>query len=150
MGLFVFGATVIVTALVLTALWVKETLAWAHAEGARHAAGKSTGPTPRFPQNISGQPTTWEVFYAHVLARQAHGGLEPGRFGREIRRCADLGRVPGVSLRARLKSRLHGWVVGVYGFVWGGSQFFTGRLSDRIGRQKRSCGHVDLQVLASR
>jgi MFS family permease len=27
-----------------------------------------------------------------------------------------------------------GWVVGVYGFVWGGSQLFTGRLSDRIGR----------------
>ena len=27
-----------------------------------------------------------------------------------------------------------GWVVGVYGFVWGGSQLFTGRLSDRVGR----------------
>ena len=27
-----------------------------------------------------------------------------------------------------------GWIVGVYGFVWGGSQLFTGRLSDRIGR----------------
>lgn len=29
-----------------------------------------------------------------------------------------------------------GWVVGIYGFVWGGAQFFTGRLSDRIGRQR--------------
>ena len=29
-----------------------------------------------------------------------------------------------------------GWVVGVYGFVWGGSQFFTGKLSDRIGRKQ--------------
>jgi MFS family permease len=29
-----------------------------------------------------------------------------------------------------------GWVVGVYGFVWGMSQFFTGHLSDRIGRKK--------------
>ncbi|TXT38119.1 MAG: hypothetical protein FD135_3077 [Comamonadaceae bacterium] len=27
-----------------------------------------------------------------------------------------------------------GWVVGTYGFVWGGSQFFTGKLSDHIGR----------------
>ena len=27
-----------------------------------------------------------------------------------------------------------GWIVGVYGFVWGGSQLFTGRLSDHIGR----------------
>ena len=29
-----------------------------------------------------------------------------------------------------------GWVVGVYGFAWGGAQFFTGKLSDHIGRQK--------------
>ena len=27
-----------------------------------------------------------------------------------------------------------GWIIGFYGFVWGGSQLFTGRLSDRIGR----------------
>ena len=28
-----------------------------------------------------------------------------------------------------------GWIIGVYGLVWGGSQLFTGKLSDRIGRQ---------------
>lgn len=27
-----------------------------------------------------------------------------------------------------------GWIVGVYGFNWGAMQFFTGRLSDRVGR----------------
>jgi MFS family permease len=27
-----------------------------------------------------------------------------------------------------------GWIVGTYGFVWGGSQLFTGRLSDHVGR----------------
>jgi MFS family permease len=27
-----------------------------------------------------------------------------------------------------------GWIVGSYGFVWGGSQLFTGRLSDHVGR----------------
>ncbi len=27
-----------------------------------------------------------------------------------------------------------GWIVGAYGFVWGGSQLFTGRLSDNVGR----------------
>ncbi len=27
-----------------------------------------------------------------------------------------------------------GWTVGAYGIVWGVAQFFTGRLSDRIGR----------------
>jgi MFS family permease len=29
-----------------------------------------------------------------------------------------------------------GWIVGVYGLVWGGSQLFTGKLSDQIGRHK--------------
>jgi MFS family permease len=27
-----------------------------------------------------------------------------------------------------------GWIVGVYGFVWGGAQLLTGRLSDHVGR----------------
>jgi MFS family permease len=29
-----------------------------------------------------------------------------------------------------------GWIVGVYGFVWGGTQLFTGKLSDRVGRHR--------------
>lgn len=29
-----------------------------------------------------------------------------------------------------------GWIIGLYGLVWGGSQLFTGRLSDRIGRHR--------------
>ena len=28
-----------------------------------------------------------------------------------------------------------GWIVGVYGFVWGGSQLWTGPLSDAMGRK---------------
>lgn len=27
-----------------------------------------------------------------------------------------------------------GWIIGLYGFAWGGSQLVTGKLSDRIGR----------------
>ena len=29
-----------------------------------------------------------------------------------------------------------GWIVGIYGLTWGGAQLLTGRLSDRVGRQK--------------
>lgn len=29
-----------------------------------------------------------------------------------------------------------GWIVGLYGFTWGGAQFFTGKLSDHIGRHR--------------
>jgi MFS family permease len=28
------------------------------------------------------------------------------------------------------------WIVGVYGFTWGGAQLFTGKLSDRVGRHR--------------
>ena len=28
-----------------------------------------------------------------------------------------------------------GWIVGIYGFVWGGSQLWTGPLSDALGRK---------------
>ena len=136
MGLFVFGATVIAGALVLPALWVKATLPWARAEGARHAAGKATGPRPRFPKNISGTPTTWEVFTLmswrdRRMAAISQAGL--------VEKFVDalIWVVYPVYLYERGLSLAHiGWVVGVYGFVWGGSQFFTGKLSDRIGRQK--------------
>ena len=136
MGLFVFGAVVIPSALVLTALWVKETLPWARAEGARHAAGKSTGPRPRFPKNISDTPTTWEVFTLmswrdRRMAAISQAGL--------VEKFVDalIWVVYPVYLYERGLSLAHiGWVVGVYGFVWGMSQFFTGHLSDRIGRKK--------------
>ena len=60
-GLALFGLVVIVLALLLTILWVKDTLPWAQAEAARHAAGRITS-SPRYPRNISSRPSTWEVF----------------------------------------------------------------------------------------
>jgi MFS family permease len=136
LGLFVFGSVVIVLALVLTAVWVKETLAWAHAEGARHAAGKSAGAKARYPQNISERPSTWEVFTLvswrdrRLLAISQAGLVE--KFVDAL-----IWVVYPVYLHERGLSLAHiGWVVGVYGFVWGGSQFLTGKLSDHIGRQK--------------
>jgi MFS family permease len=29
----------------------------------------------------------------------------------------------------------NGWIVGLYGFVWGGSQLWTSPLSDAVGRK---------------
>jgi hypothetical protein len=42
LGLLVFGVAVIGLALVLTQVWVRDTLPWAHAEAAKHRTG-----TPR-------------------------------------------------------------------------------------------------------
>ena len=135
-GLFVFGAVIISSALLLTAVWVKETLPWARAESARHAAGKSVGPVARYPKNISDTPTTWEVFTLMSWRDKRMAALSQAGL---VEKFVDalIWVVYPVYLYERGLSLAHiGWVVGVYGFVWGGSQFFTGKLSDRIGRQR--------------
>ncbi|MFN2330043.1 MAG: MFS transporter, partial [Chromatocurvus sp.] len=135
MGLFVFGVTVISVAIVLTALWVKETLAWAHAEGARHAGSLAAGPKADLPQTVTDQPTTWEIFTLMSWRdRRLFALCQAGLVEKFVD--ALIWVVYPVYLYERGLSLANiGWVVGVYGFVWGGSQFFTGRLSDHIGRQ---------------
>lgn len=136
LGLLVFGLAVILLALGLSLLWVKETLPWAHAEGARHAAGLTAGPAPRYPTNIRSQPTAWEVFSLmswrdRRLAAICQAGL--------VEKFVDalVWVFYPVFLHQRGVSLTNiGWIVGIYGFVWGGSQFFTGKLSDHIGRHK--------------
>lgn len=135
-GLFVFGAVVIVTALLLTAVWVKETLAWAHAEGARHAAGQATGPRARYPQNISERPSTWEVFTLMSWRDRRMAAISQAGLVEKFVDALIWVVYPVFLYDHGLSLAQIGWVVGVYGFVWGGSQFFTGRLSDHIGRQK--------------
>lgn len=135
-GLFVFGTTVIAIATVLTAVWVKETLAWAHAEGARHAAGKVSGPKPRFPKNISERPSTWDVFTLMSWRDRRMFALSQAGLVEKFVDALVWVAYPVFLYERGLSLAGIGWVVGVYGFVWGGSQFFTGKLSDHIGRQK--------------
>ncbi len=136
MGLFVFGAVIIGSALLLTALWVKETLPWAKAEGARHAAGKSVGPTPRYPKNISDTPTTWEVFTLMSWRDKRMAAISQAGLVEKFVDALIWVFYPVYLYQHGLSLAHIGWVVGVYGFVWGGSQFFTGKLSDHVGRQK--------------
>ncbi|MBW8370244.1 MAG: MFS transporter [Thiobacillus sp.] len=135
-GLMLFGLTVVALAGLLTLLWVKDTLPWAHAEGKKHAAGLMTGPKPRYPSNISDKPGTWEVFTLMSwrdarLASVSQAGL--------VEKFVDAlvwVFFPVYLYQHGLSLAGIGWVVGVYGFVWGMSQFLTGHLSDRIGRKK--------------
>jgi len=102
----------------------------------RHAAGKSTGPKPRFPQNIADAPSTWEVFTLMSWRDKRMAAISQAGL---VEKFVDalIWVVYPVYLYERGLNLAHiGWVVGVYGFVWGGSQFFTGKLSDRIGRKR--------------
>lgn len=135
-GLLAFGLVVVVLAMVLTRLWVKDTLPWARAEAARHKSGAATAHRPRYARASGDHPGTWEVFALlsfrdRRLAAVTQAGLVEKFVDALVwvfypvflyQRGIDL---PGI-----------GWIIGTYGFVWGVSQFFTGRLSDHVGRHR--------------
>lgn len=136
-GLLWFGAAVIGLATLLAWLAVVETLPWARAEVKRHAAGTSaTAPRPRYPKGVSEQPSSGEMFLLmswrdRRMAALCQAGLVEKFvdalvwvFWPVYLHQQGVG-LPGI-----------GWIVGVYGFTWGGAQFFTGRFSDRVGRHR--------------
>ena len=115
-----FGIVCIVSAILLLLVFVRETLPWAHREQSQA-------------RDIS-RTSAWDVF-AHVSWRDrrmfalSQAGL--------VEKFVDT--LVWVFFPAYLYSRGFslldiGWIVGIYGVVWGASQFLTGRLSDRIGR----------------
>lgn len=133
-GLLWFGAAVIGLATLLAWLAVVETLPWAQAETKRHATPSPQAARPRYPAGVSDRPSTGEMFALmswrdRRMAALCQAGL--------VEKFVDA------LVWAFLPVYLHqrgvglpgiGWIVGVYGFTWGAAQFFTGRLSDRLGR----------------
>lgn len=129
-GLLLFGIATVSAAGIATLLWVKETLPWARLEATKHI----TGPKPRYPQGVSAKPGTWEIFTLmswrdRRLAAFCQAGL--------VEKFVDawMWVIAPVWLYQRgIPLPQIGWIVGAYGITWGVAQFFTGRLSDRIGR----------------
>jgi len=134
-GLLYFGLVTITLAIVTTLLWVKETLPWAHAEAARHAAGTATGPVPRYPTNVSDKPGTWEVFTLMSWRDPRMAAFSQAGLVEKFVDALIWVFYPVYLFQQGLGLAGIGWVVGVYGFVWGGSQFVTGKLSDHVGRK---------------
>ena len=140
-GLLWFGAVVVGLATLLAWLAIAETLPWAHAEVKRHVGDPSAQTLrPRYPTGVSERPSTREVFALmswrdRRMAALCQAGL--------VEKFVDALvwvfwpvylHQQGVSLPGI------GWIVGIYGFTWGGAQFFTGKLSDRVGRHHLNGG----------
>jgi MFS family permease len=136
-GLLWFGALVIGGATLQAAWLVAETLPWARAEVKQASGPASMGSLrPRYPAGVAAQPTTAEVFAIMTwrdrrMAALCQAGLVEKFvdalvwvFWPVYLHQRGIG-LPGI-----------GWIVGVYGFTWGAAQFFTGPLSDRIGRHR--------------
>jgi len=124
LGLLAFGLLVITTGLTLSVLFVRDTLPWASVDAQRRTgSGESAG------------LSTWEVFKRvswtdRRLMAVSQAGL--------VEKFVDalVWVIYPVFLFGRgLTLTEVGWVIGIYGFVWGASQLFTGPLSDKIGRQ---------------
>ena len=135
MSLFVFGLTIIVLALISALLFSRETLPWARAESAAHKSGTHSGPAPRFPTGVSEHPSTSEIFALVTFRHRTFSALSQAGCIEKFVDALVWGFFP-VYLFAKGLSLIEiGWVVGVYGFVWGGSQLWTGPLSDTVGRK---------------
>jgi len=134
-SLFVFGLSVILLALLFAVLFSRETLPWARAEARAHEDGTHDGPQPRFPANVSRHPSTREIFTLVSFRHRTFMALSQAGCVEKFVDALVWGFFP-VYLHARGLSLINiGWVVGVYGFVWGGSQLWTGPLSDTLGRK---------------
>lgn len=134
-GLLWFGLVVIGLATLTTALFIKDTLPWARKEKPMAAASGATL-HPRYPAGISAKPTTWEIFTLVTWRDRRFFAICQAGLVEKFVDALIWVFYPvflyskGVSLPGI------GWIVGVYGFTWGGSQLITGRLSDHWGRQK--------------
>lgn len=133
-GLLLFGLVVVGTAIVLTLAAVQETLPWAHAEIAVHQGVDPHRPIPRYPSGVSARPTTRELFALVSWRDRRLAALSQAGLVEKFVDALVWIFYPVFLYQRGLSLPQVGWIIGVYGFVWGGSQLFTGRLSDRIGR----------------
>jgi len=135
LSLFGFGLSVILLALASALIFSRETVHWARAESAAHKAGTHEGPRPRFPANVSEHPSTKEIFTLVSFRHKTFAALSQAGCVEKFVDALVWAFFP-VYLHAKGLSLVDiGWVVGVYGFVWGGSQLWTGPLSDVVGRK---------------
>jgi MFS family permease len=134
-GLLAFGLTVIGLATLLSGFFVEDTLLWAKKEKPMAARSGDTL-HPRYPIGVPAKPSTREIFALVTWRdRRFFAICQAGLVEKFVDALVWVfyplflyGK--GVSLPSI------GWIVGVYGFVWGGTQLLTGRLSDHWGRQK--------------
>lgn len=134
MSLFVFGLLVILLALSAGLLSFTETLPYARAEAARHKSGETTGPQSRYverPEN----PTSGQIFALVTWRNPTFMALAQAGSVEKFVDALMWALVP-VFMVAKGATLIEiGWIAGIYGFVWGGSQLWTGPLSDAFGRK---------------
>lgn len=134
LSLFVLGLAIIALALACAALFLRETLPFAHAEAAAHAAGQGGGPRPRYAET-SAAPRFHEIMALVSFGHRTFAALSQAGCVEKFTDALVWGLVPVFLKEQGLSLVAIGWITGTYGLVWGVSQLWTGPLSDRIGRK---------------
>ena len=135
-ALFMFGLGVIIIALISALLFSKDTLPWAKAEAQAHKDGTHKGPTPRFPAGVSEKPSMGEIFKLVSFRHKTFSALSQAGCIEKFVDALVWAFFPVYLISKGVELIDIGWIVGTYGLVWGGSQLWTGPLSDAIGRKK--------------
>ena len=140
-ALWGFGLVCILLAIVLLLAFVRETLPWAHQE-------QKAAETP-----AKSMPTTTGEAFAEVSwrDRRMFAVSQAGLVEKFVDTLVWIFYPVYLYAQGFSLSDI-GWIVGIYGTVWGASQFLTGRLSDRVGRLLPCVGGMwlcGLGVLAS-
>jgi MFS family permease len=134
LGLLLFGLVTVFLAILLTQLWVKDTLPWAKAEAANHARASEGAVRPRYAKGVSEHPGTWEVFSVMSWRDRRLAAISQAGLVEKFVDALVWVFYPVFLYQHGVSLPNIGWIVGVYGLVWGGSQLFTGKLSDHVGR----------------
>ncbi|MDA8232666.1 MAG: MFS transporter [Magnetospirillum sp.] len=130
-----FGLAVIITAVITALLFIRETLPWAKAESRQHANGTYNGHRPRFVAGVSSRPGTREIFTLVSFRHPTFSALCQAGAANKVADALLWVLFPLFLHRHGLSVIQTGWITGIYGFVWGASQLWTGPLSDAIGRR---------------
>ena len=136
-ALGLFGSAIIVSALVLTHRWIRETLPLAKQEAVSSAAD----PASALPD---GTPSTWAVFLRMSGGDRRLFALSQAGLVEKFVDALVWVLYPVYLTQKGLTLTQAGSVIGVYGLSWGVAQLFTGRLSDRIGRHLPNVGGMAL------
>lgn len=133
-GLLWFGLALIGLALLLARFGIKETLPWA---GTAPATGGHTRPLrPRYARLPSPHPSTVDIFLLVSWRDKRLMALCQAGLVEKFVDALVWVLYPVFLYQKGLTLPQVGWVIGIYGLVWGSAQLLTGRLSDRIGRHR--------------
>ncbi len=131
-GLLLFGCLVIGSALLLTLVWVRDTLPWTQVEVPQAALPSAGG--ARYPAMLSAHPGTRELFLLMSWRDARMFALCQAGLVEKFVDALIWILYPVFLLSKGLSLPVASGVIAAYGLTWGVAQLFTGRLSDRIGR----------------